>query len=160
MKMKKTNRYSHAGKNSYEKEVYRNFLASKFALDKTEADPVDIEKTNESSFEEDDKLKKVEIQRKSIWLKIKDFLSNNWTITIVGGVIVGFIILIIGGSVKFYSDQVIQGEKIYNIEKSIEVITEENKSSSNNFNIFKENYNIFKTEIIKDLEYIKKRLKI
>jgi len=53
MTQKKINRFSHAGKSWNEKEAYKNFLASKFVLDKTEDDPVDINKTSESSFEED-----------------------------------------------------------------------------------------------------------
>ena len=42
MKQKKINRLSHVGKTPYEKEAYGKFLSSKFVLDKTEDDPIDI----------------------------------------------------------------------------------------------------------------------
>jgi len=94
MKHKKADRYSHTGKSYQDKEVYKNFLSSKFNLDKTEDDPVDPTKTNESSSEEE-KIYTPKTQKKSTSLAIKDFVNNNWSITIIGGIVVGVIILVV-----------------------------------------------------------------
>lgn len=152
--MKKINRYGHAGKSWNEKEAYRNFLASKFHLDKTENDSVDINKTNESSFEEE-QLDTPNIQKKSKWLKIKDFFYDNLVITILGGIIVGVALLIVAGYISINREQGIQGEKIHTLEKNIEKINED----ANNLVVLRENFNIFKVEISKDLDFIKRKIK-
>jgi len=100
MKTRKVDRYGHAGKGWNEKEVYKNFLASKLYLDKTESEPIDINKTNESSFEED-KIETTKIQRKSKWLKLKDFLYDNWIIAFISGII----LIILGGYITTYREQ-------------------------------------------------------
>lgn len=153
MKTKTVNRYGHAGKSWNEKEAYKNFLASKFYLDKTESDPVDINKTSESSFEEE-KIEPTKIQKKSRWLKIKDFLYDNWIIALISGVI----FLVAGGYITVYREQGVQGEKITTIEKNIETITADNKENNSNYNSIKESLNVFKAEISKDLEFIKNKI--
>lgn len=158
MKTKKVDRFGHTGKSWYEKEAYKNFLASKFHLDKTESDPVDINKTNESSVEEDKVEPTGVITKKSILLKAKDFFNNNWVITIVGGFIVALIILVIGGYITLNRDQGVQGEKISTIEKDLAELNKDTKEESNNYNFLKGRFDIFKTEVTKDLEFIKKRL--
>jgi len=69
MKTKKVDRFGHAGKSWHEKEAYKNFLASKFYLDKTECETVDTNKTDESSFEEE----KIEPTKKIKMAKSKGF---------------------------------------------------------------------------------------
>ncbi len=155
MKNKKNNRLGHTGKNRYEKEAYRNFLASNFALDKTEKDPIDTNKTSESSFE-DEKDVVSKIKKKSAWLKAKDFLYDNWIITIVGGLI----ILMLSGYIGLYREQGIQNLKINNIKNDITTIKSENQTNKTFFNDLKEKFNIFSTEISKDIEYIKKAIKL
>lgn len=153
MKVKIANRYGHAGKSWNEKEAYKNFLASKFYLDKTESDPVDINKTSESSFEQE-KIETAKIQKKSKWLRVKDFLYDNWIIALISGVI----FLVAGGYISVYREQGVQGEKITTIEKSIETMTARNKESTDNYNFLKENLSVFRAEISKDLEFIKKKI--
>lgn len=158
MKTKKVDRYGHAGKSWHEKEAYKNFLASKFYLDKTESEPVDTNKTNESSFEEE-KIEPAKIQRKSKRLKVKDFLYDNLVVTILGGIITGLILLAINSYIAVNREQRIQGEKISRIEKNIEEIKNENKENLNNFNLLKEGFSVFKAEVSKDLEFIRNKLK-
>ena len=147
-----------AGKSWHEKEAYKNFLASEFYLDKTESEPVDTNKTDESSFEEE-KIEPTKIQKKSKWLKVKDFLYDNWVVSILGGIISGVILLAITGYIAVNKEQGIQGEKILGIEKSIEEIKKDSKENLNNFNLLKEGFNVFKAEVSKDLGFIRNKLK-
>src|SRR3989344_1425325 len=133
MKATKVNRYGHAGKNPGEKEAYRQFLASKFYLDKTENDPVDTSKTDESSFE-DEEINRVKVQKKSTWLKIKDFMHNNWVITIGGGFIVAAVVAAVGGYITLNSKQAVQEERIITIQKTLGDLQEENKRDFGNYN--------------------------
>lgn len=158
MKMRRVDRFGHAGKSWYEKVAYKNFLASKFYLDQTESELVDIGKTNESSFEEE-KIESIKIQKKSKWLKIKDFFYDNLVVTTLGGVVSGIILVVMIGYISINREQGIQGEKISTIEKDIEELNKDNKEDVNNFNLFKESFNVFKIEVSKDLEFIKKKLK-
>lgn len=155
MKTKKVDRYGHAGKSWNEKEAYKNFLASKLYLDKTESEPIDINKTNESSFEED-KIETTKIQRKSKWLKLKDFLYDNWIIAFISGII----LIILGGYITTYREQGIQGQQISTIQQDVSDLKDKNDQDKNNFNSLKENFNIFKAEVSKDLDFIKKKLKL
>jgi len=107
MTTKKINRLTHAGKSWGEKEAYRKFLTSEFYLDKTQSAPVDINKTSESSFEEE-KIEPIKIQKKSKRLKIKDFFNDNWVIAVFSGVV----ILTIGGYIAMNREQGVQGQKI------------------------------------------------
>lgn len=155
MKKKKVDRFGHAGKGRYEKEAYRNFLASKFALDKTESDPIDTNKTSESSFE-DERETPSKIKRKSAWLRTKDFLYDNWIIAVISGVI----ILILGGYIGLYREQGVQGLQINTIKDDVTTIQSENQRNEDSFDTLKEKFDIFSTEISKDIEYIKKALKL
>lgn len=154
MIQKKINRFGHAGKSWNEKEAYKNFLASKFVLDKTENDPVDINKTSESSFEEE-KIDSNKIQKKSKWLKVKDFLYDNWIIAIISGVI----FLIVGGYISINREQGVQAIQISNIEEDIKEINKDKKENASNFSLLKEGFGIFKMEVAKDIEFIKDKLK-
>lgn len=155
MRAKGINRYSHAGKNSYEKEAYKNFLNSKLYLDKTEKDPTDINKTSESSFEEE-KIKPSRVRKKSSFLRAKDFIYDNWVIAILAGLI----LFVVDGYITIYRDQGIQIEKIANIEKDIDSLDKNNKNNNTDYNSLKDNFNTFKAEVSKDLEYIKKKIKL
>ncbi len=155
MKSKKVDRFSHAGKNGFEKEAYKNFLASRLFLDKTEKDPVDSSKTNESSFDEDGP-EPIKIIKKSRLLKVKDFLYDNWVISIISGVL----FLILGGYIAMYHEQGIQGNQISTIKDDVEKLDLYKQKNDEGFLSLKENFDIFKTSISKDLEYIKKKIKL
>ena len=86
---------------------------------------------------------------------IKDFFSDNWIVTILGGVI----LLVIAGYISMNREKGIQGEKISTIEKGIEELNKNNKENENNYYLLKEGFNVFKAEVSKDLEFIKKKLK-
>lgn len=152
---KRIDRLSHAGKDRYEKEAYQNFIASRFTLDKTEKDPVDVDKTSESSFD-DDREKQGRIKKKSRLLKIKDFFYDNWFIAIVSAVLLILLSLYITLNRE-------QGSQAVRIEKNNEdVKTLESKITTNNdaFEKLNEKYIIFSTTAAKDIEYIKKKLKL
>lgn len=157
MNQKKVNRFGHAGKSYHEKEAYKKFIASNFSLDKTEEDPVDIAKTNESSFEEE-KVEPTKVKKKSRWLKVKDLLYDNWFVTIVGGLIVGVFMLGVSGYISINREQGIQGEKISTIEKDIGELKKGSGGFSENYNSLKESFNIFKAEVTKDIEFIKLKI--
>lgn len=159
MKQKKINRLSHVGKTPYEKEAYGKFLSSKFVLDKTEDDPIDLNKTDYSSFE-DKEIEKSKFQKKSTRLKVGDFLSDNWVVTIIGGFIVAFICYLIFGFINISINQGVQTEKINSIEKNIETINKQYNDNQKSWNSFDKNLEIFKTEISKEIEFIKDKLKL
>jgi len=159
MKTKKINRSGHAGKSLQEKEAYRRFLSSKFELDKTEADPIDTDKTNESSYEEDETPEMTKSQKKSFKLVIKDFINNNWVVTIIGGIIVTVVVGLAGFLIKVEVSQEVHSEKISNIEKDVEEIKKVNDNNSTGLSAVKQNFEIFKIEVTKDLEFIKKKIK-
>ncbi len=161
MKKRKINRLGHEGKTFQEKEVYKKFLYSKFDLEKTEPSPIDTDKTNESSFDEDETPTVPKKTKKSSWLKLKDFLSSNWVVSFI----VGIMLIILSGYISTMIRQGIQKEQIVIIQEDIkevkldfEKIEEESKNEAEKSNSFRETINIFKIEISKDLEYIKKRI--
>ena len=158
MNRKKINRYGHVGKSMQEKEVYKRFLYSKFELDKTEQDPIDINKTNESSYEEDETLEIKKIQKKSFRLRIKDFVNNNWFITIVGGIIVTIIVGISTFLIRVNVNQKIYSVKINNIEESVKEIKEISNENKSGLSVIKQNFEVFKVEITKDLDFIKRKI--
>lgn len=155
MSTKKANRFNHAGKSWNEKEAYKNFLTSKIYLDRTESEPIDTNKTNESSFEEE-RQEPTKVKRKSKLLKFKDFIYDNWIIAIISGVI----FLILGGYISMNREQGIQEQKMATVEQNIIELKSKNDQNENNFNSIKDNFNIFKAEVSKDLDYIKKELKL
>lgn len=159
MKTKKPNRAGHAGKSLQEKEAYRRFLSSKFELDKTESDPIDTDKTNESSYDEDETPEISRSQKKSFRLVVKDFINNNWFITIVGGVIVTVIVGLGAFLIRVNVSQEIHNEKISNIEKEIETLKKSDNDKQSGLSTIRQNFEIFKVEISKDLEFIKKKIK-
>ncbi len=158
MNRKKINRYGHVGKSMQEKEAYKRFLYSKFELDKTEEDPIDINKTNESSYEEDETLEIKKIQKKSFKLRIKDFVNNNWFITIVGGIVVAIIVGISTFLIRVNVNQKIYSVKINNIEESVKEIKEVSNENKSGLSVIKQNFEVFKSEITKDLDFIKKKI--
>lgn len=141
-------------KGSYEKTMYKNRFTSKVSLGKTEKDPINVGKTNESSFEEE-KPKSVKIRgrRKSTKLRAKKFLSDN----LVAGILSGIIILLISGYTTLSIRQGIQGGAIQNIKDDIGDINKKNERSMDNYGSLKGDFDVFKAEILKDLEYIKQQ---
>ena len=158
MSYKKVNRYEHTGKTLFEKKAYKNFLSSRHDLDKTEKDPININQTDESSFEEE-KNDTPKIQKKSKLLTIKDLLHDNWVVAIVGSGIVGLCLLLFTLYTSLNREQGVQGEKISTIGKNVETLNKTSEESKNNFTSFKECFNIFKVEMSKDLGFIKDELK-
>lgn len=151
--MQKIDRKSHAGKNPLEKEAYRNFLSQRFKLDKTEEDSENPSKTDASTFERE-VLEQEKPQGKSIGLRIKDFFNSNWTITIVGGVIV----LMIGGAFWVVIKQNVQEEKVVGVEKRVDKVEQKVDRLSADVSTIGRSLDIFKVELGKDLEYIKERI--
>ncbi|MFH1365920.1 MAG: hypothetical protein ABIG99_00805 [Patescibacteria group bacterium] len=151
--MQRINRKAHVGKSPNEKEAYRNFLSQRFTLDKTEEDPENPSKTNSSNFDSED-LNNIKPQGKSLILKIKDFFRSNWTITIVGGLIV----LIIGWVFTFTFNQGAQGEKISNIETRVGKVEGKIDGLTANVGELNTNVNGMQIEFSKDVEFIKDRL--
>lgn len=147
MKSSKINRQLHVGKSPYDKEAYNNFLKSKFYLDKTVKDPLNPEKTDVSSFDED-KQEKTRTSKKSMGLTVKDFINNNWFVSIVVTIIGGLILYLATSFISLSINQGIQGEQI----KTIQADQKEVLS-------FKSIFIAFKMEVSKDIEFIKKKIK-
>jgi hypothetical protein len=156
MKTNKVVRTEHIGKNFQEKEAYRLFLASKFEIDKTETEPVNINKTNESSYDEDEPQKISRNQKKSFKLAIKDFLHNNW----VSSIIIGLLILFVGIFINAVTTIKVNEEKISNVQKDVEDIKKVTNDKQHGLSALEKNFEVFKTEVSKDLEYIKKKIKL
>ena len=57
-----------------------------------------------------------ERQKKSFKLVVKDFLHDNWFITIMGGLISGLLVAFLIASINIYTDQKIIKDKIENVE--------------------------------------------
>ncbi len=151
--MKKPNRYNRVGKDWNEKEAYKNFLSSKFYLDKTEEDSVDISKTDESSFNEEE-MKTPNVQKKSSRLKVKDFFLENFAISIFSGIL----IIIFGGYVYINREQGIQGSQISSLKEDVKDIKDDINNNEKNQTEIKENFNIFKAQITTELDFLKKQL--
>lgn len=151
----KSNRGGHVGKNSYEKEAYKNFLKGHFNLDKTEEDPENFSKSDSSTFEKEQLNDTIKTQKKSFKLKIKDFFQNNWVISICAGLIVAIII----GVFSMYNNQSLQNEKISNLEKESNETNNKVDKLSDNFSILNNTFTAFQVGLSKDIEYIKKGFK-
>ena len=153
--MKKRNeRLIHDGKNKAERDAYNNFLHSHFSLDKTAEEAIDTGSTNNSSVEEEEE-KYMPIRRKSKWLKFRDFISENIFPSIVGSLLLAAIV----GAITFYSnterDIGIAMEKIVNIEEDIVEINKNTKENMEKTNNTKTAFEVFRAEIMKDIEYLK-----
>lgn len=151
--MQKVNRKAHVGKSPNEKEAYKNFLSQRFKLDKTEEDPENPTKTDSSNFNNDD-LDNIKPQGKSWTLKGKDFFQSNWTITIVGGVIV----LVISWFFSFTFKQGIQQEKISGVENKIGKVEQKVDDLTANISNVNKNVSGMKIEFGKDIEFIKDKI--
>ena len=151
--MKKVDRKSHAGKNPFEKEAYKNFLSQRFKLDKTEEDSENPAKTDTSTFERE-VSEQEKPQGKSFSLRVRDFFANNWTITIVGGVIV----IMISGAFVYVIKQNVQEEKIAGVEKRVDRVEQKIDQVSSDVNSISKVVDVFKAEVSKDFQYIKESI--
>jgi len=142
------------GKNNSDKEAYNNFLRSKFSLDKTVEEPINLAKTNSSSFKEENKEEETTI-KKSLRLKIKDFFGKSFWISVVT-VIIG---LVITGIISTIIWSATMAEKIQNMEKEISSISQDNREINEDIKSLDKAFNVFKVEVSKDVEFIKKILK-
>lgn len=159
MKKLKVNRLAHVGKDRFEKEAYLNFLNSEFSLDKTEEDPLDLNKTDSSSVEEDGS-KPDKVTKKSFRLKVKDFFRNNLIIGITGSLIAAALIGVFAFYVNTRVAQEKHSEKINNIEQDIGEIKEEAKENKDNINKLDSEFKVFKNDASKDIDYIMRILKL
>ena len=64
------------------------------------------------------------------------------------------------GVVTLWSDQKAQIQDIEDLEKDLTSLTEKYETTSEDINKLDKDFNISKTEVIKDLEYIKERLNL
>lgn len=152
---KKTDRFVHAGKSRFEKEAYRKFIDSDFDLEKTEEDEIDTEKTDASANLEKE-VKPIKITKKSFFLKMKDGINSNMGVTIIGGLAVIAIGGIFSAYIQISNSQVRFDEKFNSLEKEVTSMREDIDTANEAKNLFE----VFKAEITKDIEYIKKKLKI
>ncbi len=158
--MKKRNiRTQHVGKDPYEREAYRKFLSSKFNIDKTEEDPVDVSKTDSSSFENENIEKVDPPTKKSRILKFKDFLSNNWVVAIVTGLIILVVGALAGGYVNIKVSQARLEEKISSIEEDIDDVSIKYSSLDSNLSNLDKDLGILRVEFTKDLDFIKNQIR-
>lgn len=149
-------RTRHVGKGGQEKEAYKRFLSSKFELDKTVEDKDHHFKSDSSSVEEEE-TKKVKVTPKSRWLRVKDSLNNNWLISLITGLVLGFFFLLLGGYIDIKSDQGAINEKFETIEGKISVVEAENSNQTDAITDLSEAVSVFKAEVAKDFEFMKER---
>ena len=97
--------------------------------------------------------------KKILSARCQDFINNNWFITIVGGVIVTVIVGLGAFLIRVNVSQEIHNEKISNIEKEIETLKKSDNDKQSGLSTIKQNFEIFKVEVSKDLEFIKKKIK-
>jgi len=152
---KRINRFSHNGKDRYEKEAYKKFLHSKFKLDKTEEDPINLNQTDSSSFEEND-VETPKVTKKSFFLKVKDWFKSNLVTGVIASLIAAAIIWIGSTYVGIKVYQVDQEHRVSTIERDLGEITDD----VNKIDDLRSDFDIFKTEINKDIEFIKKILRL
>jgi|SaaInlStandDraft_6_1057023.scaffolds.fasta_scaffold116911_2 hypothetical protein len=143
-------RSSHVGKSRHEKEVYRKFLDALDNPDKTEEDPIDLNKTNESSFEEEESLVNTPIKKKSSWLKVKDFFNNNWVIAVVSGLL----LLLLTGYITMNREQGIHGERLNTMEGSIEDLEDDIDIFGGEIDSVRYDLDIFQFETGKEFELL------
>lgn len=158
MKTHKNIRAIHAGKSKSEKKAYNDFVNSKFLLDKTEDDKPDTQKTDISSVDDDEVLqRKRPPRKKSRMLVIWDFLNQNIVSTIIGGFLLAVVLTASAFYVQINVTESLHSEKISNINKDISGrINDDLKKADETRGLF----DIFKAETSKDIEYIKKKLKL
>ncbi|MDD3003257.1 MAG: hypothetical protein PHS06_05325 [Candidatus Shapirobacteria bacterium] len=148
-------------KNFSEREAYKDFLKkSLYDNERTEEKKEDINRTNNSSLEEekDESQKdKGDTKKKSFFLKLKD--GDFWKNTFVKSIFVGVVIAVILGYFTLWSDLKAQDEKISNVRRDLDSIISKYDSSQKGFNDMNLDLNTFKVEIRKDLEFIKDKLK-
>ncbi len=161
MKQKNHNwRKTHVGKSTGEKEAYARFLQSEFALGKTEEPPENLDKTNTSSFELDERPVSPAPTEKSWFLKLKDldFLKIDWVKQIIIAVLSGIILLLLTGYFTLWSDLKAQQKNIENLEDDIVQLTSKYETTSDKINELDKENSVSRAEILKDLQYIKERL--
>lgn len=149
-------RTQHVGKAPQEREAYRNFLSSKFQLEKTVEEDENIWQSDASSLKEE-ALKKEKITPKSNWLRFKDFIHNNWVVSIVSSLGVGLVLLLLGGYIDVKSDQGAITEKMNSINTRIENIETENTKQTDLISTINEAVAVLRAETVKELEFMKER---
>ncbi|GEM_PF-1282504 len=158
MKKNYNSRFNHVGKNPYEKGAYENFLNSKFKLDKTEEDPIDLSKTDSSSFESKKLDKGGNIKGKSSFLRINDWTRSNMGVTIIGGFVVVVVTAFISGYISMVVNQNRTEDKVANLEKRTDTIDEKETNNASAIRILDKNFALLKLEVAKDVESITQRI--
>lgn len=157
MKNKLLNRGSSTGKNQNEREAYRQFLVSSHAPDKTVDDDENINKTNASSFREEQEKPRKSI-KKSLWLRFKDGdVFKNWLFRGVVVIVVGAIVL---GGFNYILQANRNTDNISNLQKAVDKLSDKNDSVESNLNNLNTLFSNFKTEVSVTLDFIKNQLKL
>ncbi len=149
--MSKNIRDLHVGKTPAERDEYRKLLDEDYVFDRIIEEPLNTDKTNTSSYENDKKLTTEKVKKKSLFLKIRDgdILKNIY----VSGIIIGLTVLIIWAFFNNAIDTEINKSKIKDLEKNYTELQGRTDSLDKNFSVFKEGAS-------KELGYIKTFLKL
>ncbi len=178
--MKKNNpRKLHAGKNRIDKDNYQRILNSDFKLDQTEKD-ISTDSSDTSTIENENPIKNKKYRKKrpkSAYKNIKKFIEKNIFKMVISIVIALFSWLLIN-TYNFNASLKVAETNISNIEKQVlnyknnGIISNDEykdieKEISNiklsyakleNINKMETNYEVLKTSIEKDIEYLKTRM--
>ena len=154
-KQARPNKDDHAGKSNREKEAYSRFLGRsyKFDFDKTLKDESDIVDTDTSKvdIDEEEEVGKENLRPKSLKYKTSDFFKNNLAISILSGIILLLFGLWVSSNRELGE---IQSDLKY-LSRDIQNI----QTKYDNNNNVRNDLNLFKIEIKKDLESLQERVK-
>lgn len=156
----KRNRYSHVGKTIGEKAAYRDFLNTYRALDKTVNDPIDSGQTDSSAFDEEEADPPKKISKKSKWLVFKDYINKNIVPSLIGTIIVAFLGWLGISFISLIVNDKAQDVQINDIKKDVVDIQNKTTKTEDKNTEFDKIFSIFKSEVGKDLELIKKKLNL
>ncbi len=149
------NRANRAGKNGCEKNRYRKFLTSNSKLGKTESDPIDTRRTDEPLCDDIDEECVGGSKRKSIQLRMKDWLTNH--------VLEAIVVIAISGLITFCWNtsitMALQGSQITDIKEDLKNVVSMNSENEKNISSSKEAFGAFKAEILEKIKWIENILK-
>jgi hypothetical protein len=180
MKKNKDPRKLHVGKNKIDKDNYQRFLNSDFKLDQTEKD-LSTTSSDTSTIDSKNSIEKPKKRPKTFKQKMAKNFEDNWLLWILGifsTIIIGLFGWLFNNDYNFNADLKVAENNISHIETQIsdyknngtiskdEYIDIEKeiqniKSSYaklENMNELEKNYEVFKTSIEKDIEYLQKRV--
>lgn len=159
MKNSRNIREQHVGKNPSEKEEYRKLLDEDYVFDRTNDEPVNTDKTNSSTYQEEKKLDAPpEVKGKSLILKLRDgnFLKNVYVVGLVLALASALIVLFISTFINVG----VHESKISNLQDSNKEVNENYAQIQQKLGDLDKSFSVFKEGTTKDLEFIKAILKI